>query len=540
MTIARSILTACALALCACGQGDPTPIADVGVSDLGYPDIVDMPTVEDVKTTDVAVEDVSDEPEMDVLPSGPWRSALYPENWLPGATDEQGRAIPDFSYAGFRRGEAPWKDPEPYISLADFGPDPSGITDSSSAFEAAISAVSRGGTLVIGPGIYRMERPLEIRDSGVLIQGNGRPQLYFPDLRAMNHAPISFIGSPKVQRDLTLTQDAPEFSEIIFLPDVQNFQIGDRVWLGHVVTEAFAAEYRAVKDWEPYLGEYQVIHRRTVAEVDVGSSLLRLDVPIRQPLKVRDGATLQHVSNELERVGIRSVSIATAQNNPALGASSPMHAILFRHVLDGLVDDVNSFSPPNLDSDHHLFSGGILVEDSSLVTVANSNMQLPQNREAGHGQLFEVRRSNEILFRNVAASGGGFNFIQAGGMGTSGIVWLGVTSTSGPSGFGDLLAGSNLVDSSTLDATWVAGEQPATSQNVFWNTAGTGTIRSIQIGWGYVIGTQPELRLETSSRKHSKAPSLTFPEDWVEGQGRGNDLVPSSLYEDQVRRRLQN
>lgn len=59
-------------------------------------------------------------------PPGPWRSKLYQVNWLPTTVDEAGRGLHDFSYAGFRRGEAPWKDPEPYVRLSDFEPDPTG------------------------------------------------------------------------------------------------------------------------------------------------------------------------------------------------------------------------------------------------------------------------------------------------------------------------------------------------------------------------------------------------------------------------------
>ena len=36
-----------------------------------------------------------------------WRSALYPSGWTPGSTDAEGRGLPDFSYAGYHRGEDP-------------------------------------------------------------------------------------------------------------------------------------------------------------------------------------------------------------------------------------------------------------------------------------------------------------------------------------------------------------------------------------------------------------------------------------------------
>ena len=37
--------------------------------------------------------------------TGPWRSALYPEDWVPGQGEDDWR-LPDFSYAGYHNGEA--------------------------------------------------------------------------------------------------------------------------------------------------------------------------------------------------------------------------------------------------------------------------------------------------------------------------------------------------------------------------------------------------------------------------------------------------
>ena len=70
---------------------------------------------------------------------------------------------------------------------------------------------------------------------------------------------------------------------------------------------------------------------------------------------------------------------------------------------------------------------------------------------------------------------------------------------------------------------------------MFWNVEGTGVLRSQQYGWGYVIGTGPEVDVQTSLAPASAAGSA--PEDWTEGVGLGADLRPVSLYEDQFLRR---
>jgi len=77
----------------------------------------------------------------------------------------------------------------------------------------------------------------------------------------------------------------------------------------------------------------------------------------------------------------------------------------------------------------------------------------------------------------------------------------------------------------------------STTESVFWNTYGTQRcgarlIVSRQWKWGYVIGTSgPVHNVELGTRDN------TAPEDFLEGQGQGEALVPQSLYLDQFYRR---
>ena len=76
------------------------------------------------------------------------------------------------------------------------------------------------------------------------------------------------------------------------------------------------------------------------------------------------------------------------------------------------------------------------------------------------------------------------------------------------------------------------------TQNVFWNSSGSGTIRSFQHAWGYVIGTSG-LTVRHLLEQGTNFESLfTEPEDWVEGIDAPTQLEPVSLYEDQLARRL--
>ena len=63
-----------------------------------------------------------------------------------------------------------------------------------------------------------------------------------------------------------------------------------------------------------------------------------------------------------------------------------------------------------------------------------------------------------------------------------------------------------------------------------------GLLASLQYGRGYVVGTEGLAVRTTVSGVYDSAG--TAPEDWVEGLEAAADLVPQSLYEDQLQRRL--
>jgi hypothetical protein len=74
---------------------------------------------------------------------------------------------------------------------------------------------------------------------------------------------------------------------------------------------------------------------------------------------------------------------------------------------------------------------------------------------------------------------------------------------------------------------------------VFWHLRGDGELKSLQVGWGYIIGTEGLLVTTDLDRGGFFGNSDgTAPQDWVEGEGQGDTLVPASLYEDQLVRRL--
>lgn len=105
-------------------------------------------------------------------------SALWGEDgeaWSP-----EGR-LPDFSFAGYRRGEAAIPELPVKHNVRDFGAKGDGETDDTAAFQAALRTVA-SGAILIPEGRYVITDFLTIEKPNVVLRGEGpdKTTLYFP------------------------------------------------------------------------------------------------------------------------------------------------------------------------------------------------------------------------------------------------------------------------------------------------------------------------------------------------------------------------
>ncbi|HOX46260.1 MAG TPA: glycosyl hydrolase family 28-related protein [Myxococcota bacterium] len=501
---------------------------------------------------------------------GCWRSSLYPEDWTPASTDAEGRFLHDFSYAGYHLGEAepPAEPPGPRVSALDQGADPSGQTDSTAALQAALDQAGQagGGVVELPEGLYRCDGLLVVRRSGVVLRGAGAglTRVYFTRAGDMSGlASLSFQGQPTLGPDLPLAEDASPRSLEVRVQDPAGLAPGDDVELGAVITGDFIAEHGMTGVWQASAGQWRAFFRRTVAAVE-GSAppfTVRLDAPVRYPLKTRDGASLRAVDGLLAEVGVEDLALSNAVDLASARASDRAHVLLLDQVEDAWVRRVASFASTAGEGGRHLQSGGILVQRSKRVSVLDTVLERAQNRgSGGNGYLFELMQSGEVLVRDCQGLDGRHNFIQNWDFGTSGCVFLRVESrgglaeselgaVTGLSEYHHSLAMANLVDGAVSDDGWGAvnrgqessGAGHSATQDVFWNVQG-GLLRSYQYGWGFVIGTRGAIVYTDPADDLlgdlAGQAAGTEPLDWVEGLDQGDGLRPVSLYEDQRARRL--
>ncbi len=540
----------------------------------------------DAEIEDAEVDAIEVDAEVDPIPPGPWRSALYPEGWAPGLRDEAGRGLQDYSFAGYRNGEVEpgAQEGAPVLDVGAFGADPSGQVDARAAIQAALDEAGRlGGAVVLVPaGLYRIDGVLTISASGVVLRGEGaeRSRLSFTTFEGMaGRGHLTLRGALEEGPELALVADAEAgASEIEVAPEALGaLAVGDDVAVGWVITEAFVEAHRMAGVWRAFNGTWQPFFRRQVVAIDRLASPPRvaLDVPLRYPALVRDLASVRVERGAVREVGVEDLGLSNAVAWDAAWDQDQVAVLELDGVADGWVRRVASFPSPAAPAEGdgagaHLQSSGVRVVRSKRVTVADCRMELPQNRGGGgNGYLFELRQSGEVLFRDCVARAGRHNFIQNWGFGATGCVWLRVHSSEGEAWVGrrgphtigrselhHSLAMANLVDDSRFDDGWDAVNRKAESsgaghtgtENVMWRVWGVGKLRSFQFGHGYVIGTDPALDVFTTPIPGPEGAEEAWdalspwsgaaPDDWLEGPGRADDLRPASLYEDQRARRL--
>ncbi len=88
------------------------------------------------------------------------------EKWAPESR------LPDFSFAGYRRGEESYRIPEETVSVVDFGARGDGESDDTSAFREALAA-GAGQRVLVPAGRYVLSEVIEISRSGTVLQGEG-------------------------------------------------------------------------------------------------------------------------------------------------------------------------------------------------------------------------------------------------------------------------------------------------------------------------------------------------------------------------------
>ncbi|MBN8710593.1 MAG: hypothetical protein J0I10_14505 [Verrucomicrobia bacterium] len=518
-----------------------------------------------------------------------WRSVLYPEDWKPGYEAPDGGYLHDFSYAGYHRGEQPIPTRSENLidaTAAPYSADKTGQADATAAIQSALDAAAEagGGVVLLPAGTYKVAPSAEgktalfISGDNVVLRGEGRDKTFlYNDSVQMRNKSVLTIGSKngvwwasKSYPTVPITQDLLKPVTVIPVADLADMAVGDYVVVRTDMTQRMIDQLEMTGVWKP-TDPYQPspAYARRITAVDPEAKTITVDVPLHGFVYVADNARVAILkkAKPVEESGVESLSIGMKQHpggglddddkkNMTPGTTGyeifRAAALIFDGAENCWARNVGSYCPPGNDPDIHLLSHGVRIMRSRNVTLEDGFFAYPQYRgEGGNGYMYTLY-GNDCLLKNCTGKGGRHNF-SFGEMGSTGNVLLNFHAIDGrlPSDFHMYLSRVNLIDNAVADGDYFAAVKrfappthgETTSESVFWNTTGLRyqpevgeyaghptknpqfLIISHQWGQGYVIGTQgPCHDVET--------------DDFCEGVGRGADLQPRSLYEDQLQRRL--
>ena len=517
------------------------------------------------------------------------RSSLYPGNWEPGNVDAQGRFLHDFSYAGYHSGLTPVAEISENIidvTKSPYFADKTGNTDVRSILQNALDDAGKagGGVVYLPEGTYQVNvsassaNPIKMTYSKVVLRGAGTDKTFIYNsnsnirgLSVITVKPVSggdwiYSGTNTV----TITEDLLNPTEIIPVSSVSDFKVGDWVVIRADVTSGFMEEHQMSALWTTSLAG--PIFYRYIVEIDQAGKTLKVDAPTRYFLKKRDNARVYKVNPVLSESGLENFSIGNKETTKAglgdldFGVSGTgayeihgSHLIGIFNSVNCWIKNINTYKPAQNSGDFHLVSNGIRLQGSRFITVASCNFQKTQYKgEGGNGYLY-ILSANDCLIRDSRANYGRHNY-DFSRMQSNGNVVLRCRGENSrlASDFHMHLSMSNLFDNFTANKDFLEGKfRPygttplhgyPTTQSVFWNTNGeaypsgkTAIVESAQFGWGYIIGTRGSASAAKTSPFSGTMSGYTYnssPEDFKEGIGKGDLLVPQSLYEDQLEKRI--
>ena len=523
-----------------------------------------------------------------------WRSALYPQDWTPPVASSFARdkLIQDFSYAGYRRGEA--EIPTPTTRLRNAvtvdGADPTGATDSTTAIQTALDAVGNagGGVVLLPPGTYRISLPtaqsssvLRFAKDHTILRGSGSGRTFLLNHSTkMRSKSVLFVrgnDNPSALSSTPLTADVLTPVKRLQVADAKSFRVGDIVSVRWDFTQAWIDEHGQTAVWTAGANApASAIYQREVMAVNAAEGWIETDIPARYYHRVRDRARVEKYNSRIEECGIEGLSIGNVQH-PGKGWQSDdyqvpgtggydVHASWVIHLSRARncwVRDVHSYQPAGNSSTCQILSNGIQLAISSNITLRNCSMKRPQyGGSGGNGYMFRMTHGNDCLVDRCLADFSRHGFVNSHA-GSSGNVFhkcedRHTKSSTGDTGYiqtgGDgsdnhmHFSHSSLWDQCHAHESWWEAvhrgwnhQALAAAHCVYWNTSGSGSaavnggkiVRSGQARYGYVIGThgaQHGIELRSTGK--------SLPLDIAEGEGKGRTLSPSSLYQDQLARRL--
>jgi hypothetical protein len=482
--------------------------------------------------------------------SGQWQSSRvkYDSNGtLTYTADSAKNRIPDFSYAGYRYGEAT---PPNVTVRKTIGP-VSG--DDTAKVQAAIDEVgartpdSNGfrGAVLLQPGRYDIAGVLRIKKSGVVLRGSGDGS------DASTSTILVGKGDSPHQRTLIVlgtgdstpwdtgsaTNVTDSFVQVgarsFKVADPTRFDVDDEVVITHPSSQKWIDALGGggvVSSAKWSAGSKDITYVRRIRAID--GTKLTFDAPIFNHLdKAIAQARVAPVTsrNLVARVGLEKLRV-DIETDGGEDEDHAWDAIGVVGAEDSWVRDVTAL---------HFGHAGVFTSGAIRISVLDVEARDPVAIKTG-GRMYNFdaeSRSQLVLFSHCKATNGRHHFISNGTSSTSGIVWHRCTSNSSTSEGHRHWSQGLLYD--RIEAT---GGSIALINRGDWGTShGWGAAHSVV--WNYNKKVEVQKPPTAQNYAISSSGSIDTNNHWPGPQGfsqiQSGKLVPESLYEAQLCDRLQ-
>jgi hypothetical protein len=312
--------------------------------------------------------------------------------------------LPDYSYAGYHRGEEPLPKRQPDVNVKDFGAVGDGATNDTAAFKRALREAA-GKVIAIPSGRYMITEILDIQASGTVLQGAGTQEtvIYVPlpleKIRSKmgattsgkptskyswsggiiwakgkwNNSELSKVIAPARRGESVLEVEQPE---VFTIGDEYRLVQRDDATRG-LTRHLYAGDPGDFDNLKPVQESW--IAR--VVEVDVDARHIVFDRRLRSDVRPEWKPVLHAAISSIEEVGIENISFEFPVT-PYKGHFTELgfNAIAYRNVRNSWVRNIEIRH-----ADSGLFISGSNTTVSGVVWISDRSRDNNRNSPGHHG-----------------------------------------------------------------------------------------------------------------------------------------------------------
>lgn len=463
--------------------------------------------------------------------------------------DEKGNTVPDFSYVGYKNGEAP-------IPTFPVVKTVSPVTgDNLANIQAAIDEVEKRkpdakgirGAVLLKKGEYRVEGTLAIEAGGIVLMGEGTGQdgTRIIATQRKKHDLILFRGQSGAIVNPHFTQKVkgeylPIGARTFVVESGHSFRPGDRVmfqrkpnqkWIALLGMDKLKDSDPNDTNWSP--SSYTVNYKRIVTKVD--GNAITLDAPLVDPVEAgyAEAYLIKYDwVGRIENVGIENIRMISEFSNEN-DEEHGWDAVTFDNVENGWVR--------NIEAHHFGYSAVTIEKSSSNISVLDSKCIDPVSQTTGGRKYSFNVGGQRNLVKNCMTRGGRHDYVT-GSQVAGPNVFVKCTAEDQKSNIGPHhrwatgLLFDNIVGNGSMDVenrrNSGSGHGWAGAQVMFWNCTANNMIVQDPPGphVNWAVGNKANV---TNKRR-----DVEFPLGLVEQTGK--HVIPESLYEAQLAERLRN